>query len=183
MCHPRPIVRLLVAPILLAACASTSPPPTSLASPTPTAASANLTLRAVRVGQFCGGMMLTADESRRIHGPRPAGGEHLTLHAGERAEGTLVATLTTADDGTAHVTVPAGTYCVQTGAHRALAPDAPSPQPREVLETDAACVTAWPAACDAVVRVPASAEVTVTLPQVPCFSPHPCVRYTGPPPP
>ena len=104
---------------------------------------------------YCGGAR--PPEGLELSKRAPEPGRRLLVRRGsENSASEAVAAVTSDASGAFVLSLPPGTYCFVEEAKRELA--GPTPE-----NTDPGCLDNWRRTCDAVVEVPASGEVPVTL--------------------
>ncbi|HEX8438678.1 hypothetical protein, partial [Archangium sp.] len=114
--------------------------------------------QAIRTTQtYCGGAR--PPKGMELSRREPESGKRILVRRGSENTASEVLAEATSDAAGAFVlSLPAGTYCLVEEAKRALTPTGPTP-----ALVDAGCLENWHRTCDAVVEVPASGEVPVTL--------------------
>jgi hypothetical protein len=106
---------------------------------------------------YCGGAR--PPEGMELAKKAPEPGKRLLVRRGSlNTESEVLAEATSDASGAFTVSLPPGTYCFIEEAKRELTPTGPTPE-----NVDASCLEDWRRTCDAVVEVPATGEVPVTL--------------------
>ncbi len=146
----------LLISLCLLACHHSTVPTSGGAAPAP--GLALVRGQAIRTTQtYCGGARPPDDMelSRRD----PESGKRILVRRGtENTASEVLAEATSDSAGAFALSLPAGTYCLIEDAKRELTPTGPTP-----ADVDASCLDNWRRTCDAVVEVPETGEVPVTL--------------------
>jgi hypothetical protein len=106
---------------------------------------------------YCGGAR--PPEGMELSKRGPGSGRRLLVRRGaENTASEVLAQVTSDAKGTFVLSLPPGTYCFVEEAKRELTATGPTPE-----NVDPTCLEGWRRTCDAVVEVPETGEVPVTL--------------------